>query len=451
MKRRLLAMAMMCAMAVSLISGCGQSNESTTGGNDDTKATNSDTGTATTGSSEEITITFGIHVANPKSQEAVTYEIVEAFNEKYDGQYQVEFVAADTETHSTNMKLQATDGTLPEIFWLDSSEAPEFSEAGYLLDLSDFLEQYPDAAAALDASVKEAFYSSIQYGLPYQCNVEGFFYNKELFAELGIDEPVSGTTFEELLEIISACNKAGYTTIAQGCLNSSYAVWGYLAMLERYGYSEYIDDILNGDENFNNENLLACFEKFKELGEAGAFSGNMSTQEYFDAKETFTSGQAAFFNSGAWDCAELDEKMGDTVGFWWGPTFSESSFNQEVSMKVPSAPLCVSAAVTEDEATQEAVYKFLEFYYSEEAAVISYAGAVFPATNFAGIEIGETQYALSEVVARIEDGWTSPASQPDQILTSALQEQLYDSIFGVLLGNYTPSDALDKLDQQLQY
>ena len=449
MKKRLLAMAIICAMGITLISGCGQSDN--TGGNDDTKAVTANTGTETTGDLEEIKITFGIHVADPKSQESVTYEIVEKFNERYDGQYQVEFVAADTETHSTNMKLQATDGTLPEIFWLDSSEAPEYSQAGYLLDLSDFLEQYPDTAAALDASVKEAFYNSIQYGLPYQCNVEGFFYNKEVFAELGIDEPVSATTFEELLEIISACNEAGYTTIAQGYLNSSYAVWGYLAMLERYGYSEYIDDILNGDENFNNENLLACFERFKELGAAGAFSGNMSTQEYFDAKEIFTSGQAAFFNSGAWDCAELDEKMGDTVGFWWGPTFSGNSFNQEVSMKVPSAPLCVSAAVTEDEATQEAVYKFLEFYYSEEAAVISYAGSVFPATNYAGIEIGETQYALSEVVASIEDGWASPASQPDQVLNSALQEQLYDSIFGVLLGNYTSSGALDKLDQQLQY
>lgn len=450
MKKRLLATAMICTMAVSLMAGCGKSNESGTNSSTDT---GTDTGTITNdvGGAEEITINFGIHVADPKSQESVTYKIVEAFNEKYDGQYQVEFVAADTESHSTNLKLAATDGTLPELFWLDSSEAPEYAEAGYLLDLSGFLKEYLETDAALDASVKKAFYDSIQYGLPYQCNVEGFFYNKEIFAELGIDEPKNGTTFEELLEIVSACNEAEYTAIAQGYLNSSYAIWAYLAILDRYGYSEYIDNILGGDENFNNEFMLACFEKLQKLGESGAFTENMTTQEYFDAKEAFTSGKAAFFNSGAWDCAELDEKMVDTVGFWWGPTFSDSSFNQEVSMKVPSAPICVSAAVAKDEDVQTAVYKFLEFYYSKEAAILSYTGSVFPATNYTDIEASDTQFTLKSVMESIEDGWISPAVQPDQILSAAVQEQLYDSIFGVLIGNYTPAEALEKLDRQLEY
>lgn len=435
MKRKNVAMFMAAMMCGSLLSGCG-------GGSKSTAEKNAD---------GEVTIDFGIHVANPEIQEAVTYKIVQAFNEKYEGQYEVKFQAADTETHSTNMKLQASDQTLPELFWLDSSEAPEYAEASCLLDLSEFLQSYPDTDQALDESVKAAYHTDIQYGLPYQCNVEGFFYNKEIFDRLGIAAPENGTTFDELLEIVKVCNDSGITPIAQGCMNSSYAIWGYLAFLDRYGYSDHIQAILDGKETFQSEDMVKCFEKLQQLGEAKAFSANMATQEYFDAKELFTSGKAAILNTGAWDCAELDEKMGDKTGFWWGPTFADSSYQQERAMKVPSAPICVSASVGDNPEVKEAVYKFLEFYYGKDAANISYEGSVFPATNYTGIEAKEEQHAMGEVIASIDDGWKSPAAQPDQILNSAVQSQLYDSIFGVLLGNYTPEEALEKIDQQLGY
>lgn len=435
MKKKLAALFMAATMATSLMVGCG--------GGQSKEIKKNENG--------EVPITFGIHVADPETQEGVTYKIVQAFNDKYDGQYQIDFQAADTETHSTNLKLQASDGTLPEIFWLNSSEASEYEEAGYLLDLSEFLKAYPQTDGVLDTSVKEAFNKNIQYGLPYQCNVEGFFYNKDIFNQLSLKALNNGTTFDELMAIVDTCNEAGITPIAQGCMNSSYAIWGYLAVLDRYGYSDYIEDILAGEKKFNNEDLVKCFEKFKELGQAKAFATNMSTQEYFDAKVLFESGKAAILNTGAWDCAELDEKMGDKVGFWWGPTFTDSTYEQKSAMKVPSAPICVSSAVSKNEELQEGVYKFLEYYYSEEAAKLSYEGSVFPATNYAGIEAGEKQYALKEVMNSVNEGWKSPAAQPDQILTSAVQEQLYDSILGVILGNYEPAEALDKMDQQLTY
>ena len=432
--KRIMALVMAVTMIATMMVGCGSSSK--TGKNTKEKG--------------EVTIKFGIHVADPKTQEAVTYKIVQEFNKKYSGKYKVEFEAADTEAHSKNLKLEASDGTLPEIFWLDSAQAPEYKEGGYLLDLSDFLKEYSSTDAALDDSVKKAFNDGIQYGLPYQCNVEGFFYNKDIAKELGV-EIKNGTTFDELLDIVKKCNDKGITAIAQGNKNSSYAIWGYLAMLDRYGYSDYINDILNGKKKFNNEDLLKCFEKMQSLAKTGAFAKNMATQEYFDAKNTFESGKALFFDSGAWDSAELDEKLGDKVGFWWGPTFSDSSYEQKAAMKVPSAPICVSAKVADDSAKKEAVYKFLEYYYSEDAAKISYEGSVFPATNYTGIKVEDTQHTLNEVVAAINEGWSSPASQPDQILSSAVQSQLYDSILGVLTGNYEPKDALAKIDEKMKY
>ena len=149
------------SMLVSLFAGCGNSDvpaaSSSTGVSGSANGV-SVTGTSSAGTTEapengETVIKFGIHVANPKTQEAVTWNIVDAFNEKYDGKYQVEFEAAEKSAHDQNMKLEASDGTLPEIFWCDSAQAPEFLDAGYLLDLSDFLSTNTDTDEALDESI----------------------------------------------------------------------------------------------------------------------------------------------------------------------------------------------------------------------------------------------------------------------------------------------------------
>ncbi len=50
--------------------------------------------------------------------------------------------------------------------------------------------------------------------------------------------------------------------------------------------------------------------------------------------------------TGQWDCAEFDVKnVGEHIGFWWGPKFGDSSYEQNIAMKVLAAPLVVSSAV----------------------------------------------------------------------------------------------------------
>ena len=62
------------------------------------------------------------------------------------------------------------------------------------------------------------------------------------------------------------------------------------------------------------------------------------------------------FGTGQWDCAEFDENIGDKIGFWWGPRFTDTQSNQEIVMKVPSAPIGVSAAIADNENFKKKVY-----------------------------------------------------------------------------------------------
>lgn len=88
---------------------------------------------------------------------------------------------------------------------------------------------------------------------------------------------------------------------------------------------------------YSNDDMNACFEKIKGLADAGAFPENMATIEYFDAKQLFNEGKAAMFGTGQWDCAEFDKNVGEHIGFWWGPKFEDSSYEQNIAMKVPGS------------------------------------------------------------------------------------------------------------------
>ena len=199
-------------------------------------------------------------------------------------------------------------------------------------------------------------------------------------------------------------------------------------MLFRSGWEGSIDKILAGEDKFNNAQLLACYEKMQGLKDAQAFPENMATIEYFDAKQLFNEGKAAMFGTGQWDCAEFDENIGDKIGFWWGPKFTDADASQEIAMKVPSAPIGVSAKVAEDENLKAGVYEFLKFYYGEEAAKISYEGSIFPATNYDGAAASESQYSMNAMIEALGSGWASPKAAPDLTVPSAVQEALYDGI-----------------------
>lgn len=431
--KRVLSAVTIAALTLGLITGCSG------GGSEE----------ATADESGATVIKFGIHVANPAEQEAVTNNIVEAFNKANDGKYKVEFEAADTETHSKNMKLKAEDGTLPQIFWIEGSEASEYSEAGVLMDLTEFLNENADVKTALggmEAAFKD---DNGQFGLPYQCNVQGIFYNKELFDKAEVEYPTDETTYEEFIEMIKKLKDSGVTPLAIGSKNSAFAMWEFNEFLARYGWEDNIENILGGSDKFNNEELTACFEKLQGMKEAGAFPENMATIEYFDAKQLFNEGKAAMFGTGQWDCAEFDENIGDKIGFWWGPRFTDTQSNQEIVMKVPSAPIGVSAAIADDENLKEGVYEFLKFYYGEEAAKISYEGSIFPATSYEGLAASDSQYAMNVMIEALANGWKSPEAAPDLTVSSAVQEALYDGIFGVLQGTYQPAEALDKIDAAL--
>lgn len=71
-----------------------------------------------------------------------------------------------------------------------------------------------------------------------------------------------------------------------------------------------------------------------------------------------------------------------------------------------------------------------------------------PVINYKASIDSSKQPAFAAVMEQINNKeWTSPSAQPDLVVSTAVQNAMYDSIYGVINGNYTPSVALDNIDK----
>lgn len=401
----------------------------------------SQSGSAESGSDGQTTIDFAIHVANPADQEPAFYAVVQEF-EKQNPDIKVNLLGKEQSEHIKSIKMQSQSDDLPDMFWMLKSSAEELNAAGALLDLSGFLSNNSEIASSLRSNMVEDFQQDgVQYGLPYQPLVTGLFYNRALLADHGLEVP---TTFDELIEVSKTLSSNGIVTIAQGA-KDPYSVWAFLTMLSRYGYFDKIDDILAGKESFVNDDFLHFYEKIDLLREAGAFPSNVTTQTYFQAVESFLEGKAAMLDSGTWDVQKIEASdIGKDVGFWWGPTFSDGVGNQMISSVVPSAPIVVNAQVADDQAKLDAVERFLAFYYGPEGIQVMVDNEI-PAMSDIEVEVDSAEHPVfASVMEQVSSPeYTSQPAQPDLVISEAIGNAMYDSIYGVINGTYTPQQAAE--------
>lgn len=394
---------------------------------------------------QETTISFAIHVSNCEEQEPAVWGVLQAF-QAANPDVKIEMIENITEDHITQMKLKAQNNELPDIFWCTEGDVAEYRDNGYLLALNDFLAANPGVDGAISEAIKECYAGDdgMIYGLAYTSLVTGFYYNKAIFDECGIAYPGDDTTYGEFLEMAEKIKAAGKTPLTQGTM-TNYSVWGYLDSLLRYGYSENVDKLVAREESA--AIFTGLFEKLYELGEKGAYPENMSTMDYFEAKNLFTSGNAAVFTSGQWDALEVGQALGEDAGFWWGMTFEDSAYSQKTINQFANAPFVVSAKVGEDEAKKEAVYRFLSFYYGPEGSAILLENSNMPAANYEGLSFENDNPAFKAISQALTNGNPSPsAANPVASLSTIVNEPFYDALCSLMLNNITPQEAVEAID-----
>ena len=394
-------------------------------------------------SDDGITITFAEHVADIETQEPHMMKIIDAFEKSHPG-IKVNITGKEVSEHNTQMTLLAGEDKLPDIFWLEQAPAKEFAQNGYLYDLTDALNDYGINDSLLPGLVNSCTVDGRDYGMPSEVMMVGFFYNKDLFAQAGIDK--APVTYEEFTDSVDKLNAAGITPLTVGA-QDNYSIWAFETMLARYGFFEKLDGLLDGSISWNNEDFIHYFEKVEEMRENDTFTKDISNMGYFEAKEQFLGGNAAMFNSGAWDIGEFESSdMASKIGFFWEPTFSDSEYNQEIGIKASGGVYVISAKAAKDPEVLDAVMQFWQFYYGPEGTkIIAEDTSALPCATYNGTIDNNEHPVLGTMIEALNDDWKA-VTEPFNSLSSTVAYGFFDATFGVMNGVYTPEEAADYVE-----
>lgn len=117
--------------------------------------------------------------------------VVTAFEEA-NPDIKVEVETAPYDSYFTKLQTAVAGGTAPDAFELNYENFVSYAAAGSLAELQD-----ADTSPYAPSLVEAFQYDGKQYGLPESFSNVVLFYNKDLFAEAGIDEPTGDWTWED--------------------------------------------------------------------------------------------------------------------------------------------------------------------------------------------------------------------------------------------------------------
>jgi multiple sugar transport system substrate-binding protein len=96
---------------------------------------------------------------------------------------------------------QATaSGEVPDLMGMDLIYAPQFENAGQLVDLTDKISSWPELTTASPGHMTVATFNDRLYGVPLYADVSALFYNKDLFKQAGLDPNKPPTSLAEIRE-----------------------------------------------------------------------------------------------------------------------------------------------------------------------------------------------------------------------------------------------------------
>ena len=448
MAKKILAVLFAFSMFIMPLGGCSSSDDKTPQEpSQETKV--NDASDNADDSGEKIKFVFAEHIADVENQAPQVWGVVQAYMKEHPN-VEIEIQGTDINEHINKTKMAAQSDSLPDLFYIKTGVAREMIEAGQIADITDdIMADQSFAEGFLDGMTDVLEVDGRIYGLPCEVQANGIWYNKKLFEQCGLEIP---ETYEELLNVCKVFRENGIIPMARGA-KDTYSVWALTNMFCRFGFFDHIDAVLAGEEKWNNPDYLKFYEKLREMTELGMWPDNVSSIGYWEATELFMGEQAAMLDSGVWDTKKFDSsELKEYIYFDWGPVFDDGVGTQEISMKAASFPYCVSAKLKEEDPQKYAVViDFLKFYYgSSGTKIIVEDNQCVPVTKYQGTVDSAAYPVFARVMEKMNDNWQSPVLAPNFYIPGDLEASYHDSITGVINGVYTPEEACDFMDNQMQ-
>ncbi len=445
MNRRFAAATAALASAALLLSACGDDAPETAPGATTEESTGA-TDTASTGTEPqgELTLAGWSLSSTPEFQ-----TLADGFNAT-NPDYTVTVKEYDAQNYDTQMIADLAAGTAPDLYILKNLlHFHTYASGEQLLDVSDVAGDLGD-----NPSVSFYEYEGATYAVPYRQDGWLLYYNKDLFAAAGVDEPDATWTWDDYAETAKELTTAleGSDSPAKGAYHHSWQ-----SIIQGFANGQSPDaDILTGEF----DHLKPYYQRALDLQEAGAIQdfGAVSTNQ-LTYQSQFGTQEAAMLPMGSWYIATLlaQQESGDAEDFEWGiapaPQFDESTTGMDNVPVTFGDPTGIGINPAIEEGKLDAAKDFLRYVASEDGSKALAEIGITPSvmsdsvtSTFFGLDGMPTdelsQWAFQTREIRPEN----PVSEH----TAPIQTVLNETHSAVLSGSVGAEEGFDQAEERVK-
>ncbi|NRB35305.1 MAG: carbohydrate ABC transporter substrate-binding protein [Rhodobacteraceae bacterium] len=302
-------------------------------------------------------------MSNPAPR-AVMEGMVERFGEMHPD-LNIELTIIDREAYKTQIRNFLTANAPDVATWYAANRMTPYVEAGLFEDVSDLWAE-PAIAEGLASTKGAMTIDDKQWGVPYTYYQWGVYYRKDIFEELGLQEPTTWAEEMANCEKIVASGRACYT-IGSKFLWTAGGWFDYLNM--RTNGFDFHMDLLTGKASWESDEVRETFANWRQLIDMGAFIDNHQSYSWQEALPFMVQGDAAAYLMGNFAVAPLREAglTDDQLDFYQFPAITEGVALAE---DAPTDTFHIPA----NAANKEAAREFLRFVVSADNQTVINAG-----------------------------------------------------------------------------
>lgn len=330
-------------------------------------------------------------------------------------------------------------GKAPDIVMTDVTKIPEWSRAGYLMDLSKegWVDKI-DSSALPSTTVGDKVYAQ-----PMESIAEGLFVNMDLLSKAGIQE--LPTTWPEFTKDLAALKANGITAISlpnKAGDTGQMALNGIASTLVYQANPEWDSKFMEGEASF--ADWKPALEQLMSLQDQGYvdYKAALGVDEWSEGLNDFAAGKNAFWFQGAWEIDAVQKAGLKNFKFMPWPAGASGTKPSVGIISGTSWSINAKTKVT------DAAKKYLDFWADPANAkpYLEIEHAISPWKNATNPD----DAVSAPITEAYEDGRFHFLAR-NSWLTEEGNTKIKSKIQGLMLGQYQDSDEfLKELDSSLR-
>ncbi len=355
----------------------------------------------------------------------------------------------DRPSYIQKYETLAAANKLPDFFDTDATPfAHELAKQGKMMDVAKLLKDLGLYDTYRPSALNyQRFDDGSLYMIPFEYQLEFFWYNKALFQKAGVSVPTSLDQFPALCKTLRGKDITPIAVDGQ----DQWPLERYITYQPfRVQGPGYITQLKQAKASLSDPPGQKAADWMSQLGSSKCFEDGFSSTGYSDAQALFTSGKAAIYNIGTWELSALaTDKLSPTVrsnvDFFTLPTGSSSATAANEYVTPSGIGMAVNAKTFDP-----LVRDFLKYALTSYPAKYAALGNLSPTTNVQTTIPPNATPLYKKAVDAANDIGDKICMPWDTQLDPTSNTRLQQELVLLVQGNTSPSQFISTVDATIK-